>query len=334
MMVVADELRMRAAPGTDSELVAGLVRGDVVQIVSGPSDADGFTWHEAIDIRGRRGWLADGDGSDPWLSTLPSVGDADPLLSFEFACDVTGPFQSPTTLIFGNGSVAHVFTGQAEVSWAWHMRSLSGSGLDHVRSTILESPYLQSSGEYRPVPLPDSEPPGHGACAFTFIIATDAETITVTSIGWFGDQEESQFYEPSPERKALDGIARNLMALESVLDDSSWESGDWIEWIPPEHLLWFGPGDFAPEGAVPVDPAAFGLGDLDDFGAPSGRGRCDIVSARQAFQVARVLNEAGNEHLVQLGAPDSFGFQLETGSMSYALMPSTPGSPGCDEVGF
>src|SRR5688500_14699924 len=66
LMVVADELRMRAAPGTGSDLVAGLSRGDVVQIASGPADADGFAWYEAIDIDGHRGWLAEGDGSDAW----------------------------------------------------------------------------------------------------------------------------------------------------------------------------------------------------------------------------------------------------------------------------
>lgn len=335
-IVVADALRMRADPGTGSELVGGLERGDTVLVVSDPVTAEEFSWVEAITLGGARGWLAEGDGTDAWLQPVPSQSAGDPMLSFEFACDVVGPFNAPSTLIYEDGRVIHAFTGPLELSGgAMLERRLSAGGMEHLRETIFASPHLQASAEYRPVPRPGAEPPGHGACSFTFIVTTGGTPIEVTSIGWFGDEEESTFYEPSPERKALDGIARNLMAIDAVLGESSWEEADWVPSIPPEHLLWLGPGDFeAPEGAVLVDPSGFGLGDLEAFGEPSGRGRCGIISAEQAFQFARVLNAAGTSPPLRLHAPVTFGFRVEAGWNSYGLLPVTPGSPGCDEVGF
>jgi hypothetical protein len=333
-LVVADALRMRSEPGTGSEPVAGFERGDAVLVVSEPVTADGFAWVEAVGIDGDRGWLATGDGTDAWLVPIPEQPAGNPMLSFEYACDVVGPFNAPSTLIYEDGRVIHAFTDETHGGDLLERR-LSAAGIEHLRETIFASPFLQTSGEYTPVPRPGAEPPGHGACSFTFIVATDAAPVEVTSIGWFGDQEESTFYQPSPERKALDGIARNLMAIDTVLAESFWEEADWLPSIPAEHLLWVGPGDFqAPEGTVLVDTTAFGLGDLEAFGEPSGRGRCAIITAEQAFTFARVLNEAGTVHPIRLHIPGSFGFRVDGGWRYYGLLPVTPGAPACDEVSF
>ena len=332
MMVVANELRMRAAPGTGSDLVGGLERGDVVEIVSEPADADGFTWYEAIDIGGRRGWVAEGDGSDAWLSALPAEDDGVPMLSFEFACDVTGPFQAPSTLIFEHGRVVHHFSATN----AWQVRTLSAAGLADVRSNILGSPYLQASADYVPVPRPDAgDPPGHGVCGFTFVIATDGAPIEVTSINWFGDEEESEFYQPSPERKTLDAMARNLMAIDQVLGEPSWEPAGWLPWIPEAHLIGVGPGEGPlPDGGAVIEPGSTGLGDLAAFGAPAGRGRCGVVSREQAFGFARALNEAGHDPAIRLNTSTSLVFGTEAGWTYGLFHPSAPGTPDCEELDF
>ena len=332
MMVLADELRMRAAPGTGSDVVAGMERGDVVQIVSGPSDADGFAWYEAIDIMGRHGWLAEGDESDAWLSALPAQVDGSPILSFESACDTTGSFQGPSRLVYQDGRVLHNFSGAG----AWRVRTLSASGLADVRNDLLGSPYLQASAEYRPVLRPDAgDAPGHGACLFTFIIATDGAPIEVRSVGWFGDEEEAEFYEPSPERKTLDAIARNLMAIDSVLGESSWEPAGWLPWIPEEHLVGLGPSEFPPpDDIVLVEPDALGLGDLAAFGAPSGRGRCDVISRAQAFEFARALNVAGHEPSLRLNTSAAFAFRTDTGWTYGLFHPNGLGTQSCDGPGF
>jgi hypothetical protein len=303
-----------------------------VQIVSGPADADGFAWYEAVAIDGQRGWVAEGDGTDAWLSALPADDDEVPILSFEFGCDVTGPFQGPSTLIFEDRRVVHHFSATNE----WRVRTLSASGLADVRANVLGSPHLQASAEYVPVRRPDAgDPPGHGLCLFTFIIATDGAPIEVTSVSWFGDAEESEFYQPSPQRKTLDAIASNLMAIDSVLGEASWQPGGWLPWIPEEHLIGFGPGEGPPpDEAAVVEPGSTGLGDLAAFGAPAGRGRCGAVTREQAFDFARALNEGGHEPAIRLNVSTSFAFTTGT-DWTYGLFhPSVPGTPSCEELDF
>src|SRR5688572_19012099 len=222
LQVVADELRVRAEAGTASTLMGTLERGDVVRVESGPVDADGFRWFEVVDLQGRLGWAADGDGTDPWLAIIPDLPDATPLLTLDYACDVVGPINPPATTVMDDGRV--IATDGAS-GYGWTVRPLSAAGLEEVREGVLASPYLQANAEYRPQPRADAgDAPGHGVCSYTFTIPTDAEPIVVSTIGWFGDEEERTFYEPSPERKALDGLARNLIAIEDVLGDEAWEA--------------------------------------------------------------------------------------------------------------
>jgi uncharacterized protein YgiM (DUF1202 family) len=56
--VITDSLNLRAAPGTGSEVVSGLVAGDTVSIVSGPQVVDDFDWYEVETAFGESGWLA------------------------------------------------------------------------------------------------------------------------------------------------------------------------------------------------------------------------------------------------------------------------------------
>jgi hypothetical protein len=332
MVVVADELRLRAEPGTEEALVGTLARGTVVRTTDGPVEAGGFRWYEIVDTTDRRGWAADGDGTDPWLSPIESIGDVRPLLAFGYACDVTGPFNAPSTIVFADGRVVL----RESSSGSYVVRRLSPAGVAHVGDNVLGSPYLQHSAEYPPVLLPGAEPPGHGACAFTFTTGTDAEPVVVTSTGWFGDQEESAFYEPSPERKTLDAIARNLMDIDSVLGASMWEPAGWLPFIAEEYMLWLAPG-VGPvwEGAPLIDPATLSLGDIDTFGDPSGTGRCGPLSREEAFELARALNGAGVPDVVRLNVANFSAYQTGEGWTTVTLVPSTPSYDlVCDEFSF
>lgn len=331
MQVVADELSMRAEAGTAATLVGTLGRGIAVRIESGPQEADGFTWFEVVDADGRRGWAAEGDGTDLWLAAIPDMTGATPMLILDYGCDVIGPINPPATTVLDDGRV--IATDQAAGS-GWIVRQLSESGLEEVREGVLESPYLQASAEYRPQPRPDAgDPPGHGACSYTFTIPTGAEPIVVTTVGWFGDEEERTFYEPSPERKSLDGVARNLIAIDGVLGEEAWE-GPGLPFVAAEYSLHIGAGlGPAPEDAGTIDPDELGLGDIGSFGSPAGSGRCATISRAQAFEIARVLHESNAALEVRLDAVTFPYFATDAGWFSAALTPVFPnGQPACASI--
>lgn len=331
LQVLADELTIRSEPGTASEAIGILDHGTVVRVLSGPADADGFTWYEVVDTIGQDGWAADGDATDAWLAPIAPIGSAEPLLTFQYGCDVVGPIAHPATMVLDDGRVIVAEHGSGA---GWTIRRLSEAGMATVRNTILGNPYLQASAEYRPVPRPDAgDPPGHGACLWTFTISTDAEPIVVTSVSWFGDQEEADFYEPSPERKALDGIAQNLRVIDEVLDEDAWEAAAALPYVAPDYVLWLasvepGPG---PDFSIPI-AGPLPVGDIDEFGTPAGTGRCDVVSAEDAFEMARLLDPVDDARRA-LHALTVSTYRTDTEWFTLAMVPRTPdGAPGCEGI--
>ncbi len=327
VQVVADELRVRAEAGTAATLIGTLARGTAVRIEAGPVEADGFTWFEVVDLVGTRGWAAAGDGTDPWLAGIPDL-TANPMLTLTYACDVSAPINPAATMVLEDGRV--ISTDQVE-QFGWIVRQLSASGLEEVREGVLGSPYLQVSAEYRPQPRADAgDPPGHGACSYTFTMPTGAEPIVVTTIGWFGDEEERTFYEPSPERKSLDGVARNLIAIDAILDDDAWD-GSGLPFVAAEYSVHIGAGlGPTPEDAGTIDPAELGLGDLGSFGSPAGSGRCATVPREQAFEIARVLEQSNAALGARLDAVTTPYFATDDGWFGLALVPVFPdGQPDC-----
>jgi len=70
-------LNMRANPGTGGSIVTYLSGSQVVDVIDGPSDADGYTWWKVDDRNGNQGWIAQGDDESEWLS--PRLGEAQPV---------------------------------------------------------------------------------------------------------------------------------------------------------------------------------------------------------------------------------------------------------------
>ena len=332
LRVVADALQVRAEPGTDADAIGSLARDAVVRVESGPVDADGFTWYEVVDLSGQGGWIADGDGTDAWLASAAEDGDETVLLSFSYGCDVTGPVMYPATTITEGG---RVILGYGQPS-GMTVGQLSESGMAHIRENVLEHPYLQASGEYTAEPRPGAgDPPGHGACLYDFTLPTDAEPIIVEAVSWFGDQEEAEFWQPSPQRKALTDVANNLIMIGEVLGKDAWEEPPAQPYFAPEYVLWVGEGEgAAPDGIGSIDASALGLGALDAYGEPAGSGRCAIVPIADAFEVLRVLNQPAGEDmgLATIAFP-SFG--TDQTWYSLVMIGQTPdGQPGCDAVGL
>jgi hypothetical protein len=70
-------LNMRQTPSTSGTIVTYLAGGQVVDVIDGPSEADGYIWWQLDDRSGNQGWTAEGDGESEWLS--PSLGAAQPV---------------------------------------------------------------------------------------------------------------------------------------------------------------------------------------------------------------------------------------------------------------
>ena len=321
---------MRAEAGIDASLVDTLFRGALVRLDAEPVEADGYRWREIVTLNGRVGWVADGDASDPWLAELPDLGRGTPLVTLGTVCDVTPPLNPPATVVMDDGWVVAV---NASAGGGWVARQLSSDGLDEVQGAIRGSPYLQRSADYLPQPKPGAVPPAHGACQYTFTIPTvGGEPIVVSSVGWFGDEEESTFYQPSPERRTLDTLAGTLTNIAGVLDDEAW-TGRALPYVADEFVLRVEEGGGpAPVGAPVVDVAALGLGDLDAFGAAAGAGRCGTVPRAQAFELARMLNQAEPGLAVRLDMMPTPYFATDERWFGLVLGPRLPGGePRCPE---
>ncbi len=70
-------LNMRQTPSASGELVLRLGANQIVNVIEGPTTADGFTWWQLDDGQGNVGWAAAGDSETEWLS--PNVGVAQPV---------------------------------------------------------------------------------------------------------------------------------------------------------------------------------------------------------------------------------------------------------------
>lgn len=331
--VIADELRLRAEPSTAGDLVATMPRGHVARVASGPVDADGFRWWELIDLTGSRGWAAEGDGADPWLAT-PLGATGEPLLRLSYGCDVTGPIRAPATTILTDGTVILAEAGYEPGDPAppdWLTGRLSAAGIEHVRENIVGSPYLQTSAEYTPEPLPGAEPPGHGACLYEFSVGT--EDIVVTAVGWFGDAEEAEFWQPSPERKTLTQFAEGLISLDDVLADELWTAPPSVPYLAPRYSLVrtespAGPPEPSGPPRHERDPVETILGDPD---AQAQIGPCWEIDVSTTFDVASALGTA--EPPWRFQAVGGTGYVVDATHFGLIVVPQTPaGEPSCADI--
>jgi hypothetical protein len=73
-------LRMRATSSTGADILRSLDRGEVVRVMSGPVEADGYEWYEVIDLDSGSGWVAIGSGGEQWLEAVPAEPATSELL--------------------------------------------------------------------------------------------------------------------------------------------------------------------------------------------------------------------------------------------------------------
>jgi hypothetical protein len=147
LQVSVDGLRMRATASTSADIVRNLDRGEVVRVMSGPVDTEGYAWYEVVDLDSQSGWVAMGDGATPWLEAVPAEpATSELLLRFQRDGDVTPrsmsgiPVFPPDLTLTADGRVV--------LGWRSNVvRQLSPSGFAQIQRDVLDLPVLQTSAD-------------------------------------------------------------------------------------------------------------------------------------------------------------------------------------------
>ena len=277
-------------------------------------------------------------------ATPVAGGEGETLLSFIALCDVVPPIVGPSVSILDDGRVIWNRLNDDQVSTTLSVRRLNAEGLAQVTEAVTGTELFEANGVYDLVRRPDTaDPPGHGLCRWVFDWAGDEGAVRVESTMWLGDDEESTYYEPAPERLALHELALNVQDPEAWIDSAGWDDPAAVPFSPLTYLVVAGPTvpEIVTEGAPDVDDVTWPFEQgPDDFGEPvdeAGR-RCGIADAAAIDELAAQLAAAGVEQFD--GVPNGSAVVLPWASRDAALdvfiYPQRPnGEPPCggSEIG-
>lgn len=197
-------------------------------------------------------------------------------------------------------------------------RRLSESGVEQLRAAVLESGLFDHSASYNPVALPGVEPPGRGGGGYTITVGSGGDAIAVSWTSMFPD--DALYYQPSPEREALDPLGEHVMAFDSWLPDDAWADRDPCTVQALRFRIYV---DAQPYGGALADlppdiadvPWPFG-GEILSWGADVGYQppsepyhveRCGIVPRHDAARLLDELRAAGALY------PFTFATSLDSG---------------------
>jgi hypothetical protein len=226
------------------------------------------------------------------------------------------------------------------------VRRLTAGGVDSLLSEVEATGLFETTASYNPVPLPGVEPPGHGASGFSITVSgKDPVVVTWTSV--FDD--EPTYYQPSPEREALDELAAHLVDMDIWLPDDAWA---WREPCPyrattfgvivvnPEP--WGGsladlPADIADVEWPPGGDILTWADPFDQAGTdPEVDGRCGTMPRAEAGGLVTDLAAAGAEvygsaYDIDLGQPVTLrlGYRAETSFVDVLVRPLLPDESSC-----
>lgn len=278
----------------------------------------------------------------PTASDAPESGDpSELLLRLVTVCDVSPPQLLPRFTLMADGTV--VWHSSADIPALVYTRRLTPDGLAEMREYLFGSGVFETSAEYVPELRPGApEPPGHGACAHTYT-AHDGDVV-VRSTSWFGEEEETTYYQPAPERQALDLLAGELLEPEALVDESAWATPAAI-YEGTEYQLMIvlyadSPG--LGSGTLDASDAAWPFeGPVDAFGVQGGpwgaagqNVRCGPISRDDANALIASLEDPEAQQ-PSVGPPWywSLAWEEGNGSMDVHLVPLMPdGFPGCADA--
>ncbi len=238
-----------------------------------------------------------GESSQPPLSPTPSQagGAEDLVVRLKISADTFyGPNVMPEFTLLADGTVVWLPEPATDDLPSLETRRLTPDGLAEIRGHIFGSGLLQEDASYELERRPDAaEPPGHGVEVYTFTVDDGRqEPVIVTSVQWLGEEEESTYYQPAPERETLDALVAQLRDPESLVNEDAWV-GPAAEYEAAEYLLALRPmRDTPATGSIDESEIQWPFdGPLEEYGRESGQlfvVRCGVITA----PVARPIVEA------------------------------------------
>lgn len=253
-------------------------------------------------------------------SMTPEPGGADLLLAFTQACDVTPPVLLPTTTILEDGRV--IWQESGPTTYQWRVRQMSEGGLSTVRARIAATSLLDQDGDYRPELREGvTEGPPHGLCQFTFDHDDGQSDVSVTSVMWFGDEEEAAYYQPAPERRELNAFADQLRSPEAWLAPGDWADEESAPYVADSFLLLASPafGEASGPSLDEIDwpfeapPSTFG----EEVGFSEPRPRCAVATRDAVERFVTGQAQPGGEP-IDLAAPAT-NLNLREGETWYSI---------------
>jgi len=222
------------------------------------------------------------------------------------------------------------------------VRRLTPDGLADLTAIIFDSGLLSESATHQLERRPGApEPPGRGVLVYQFTSGIGDDLETITSVQWLGDEEEETYYQSSPQRRALDELARALRDPESLVDADAWE-GPAEPYVAADYLLVLMPRrDSPPYGNPDVAdlPLAYD-GPIEEFGvdaASPGESitRCGVVTREEAAGIVAVF-DAGDFGEVGMDRATTGGLDWVdgNGTVDVFLIPRMQdGHPDCVDEG-
>jgi hypothetical protein len=271
---------------------------------------------------------------EPTPSEEPS-GSAEAVMSFTQSCDAVPDVNVPATTVVADGRV--IWRGD---DGRLLVRQFTPGGLDDFKEEVRSTGLFEESAQYELVRRPGTpDPPGHGLCVWSFTWRDDgaATDIEVDAVQWLGDEEESAYFEPSPERQTLDELAHRLMDPPASYGEGAWQEPAASLYVPEEYLVLVAvalPGQ-ATEGAPDFDDVTWPF-DLppDEFGVAYGFSeppmRCAMADAESVATLVAEIGPPGLEppfYAFGAGLP----WQARDATVYIGLWPTLPGGrPTCE----
>lgn len=171
----------------------------------------------------------------------------------------------------------------------------------------------------------------------TFTAGQGDAQVVVTSVQWLGDDEESTYYVPSPEREQLDRLAQDLRDPEGLVGADAW-AGPAAAYEATEYMLFLTPyRDVPPYDTADVSEIRLPVeGPLDEYGVVASGSdlpvtRCGLISHAEAAAIAQDLAATGFE---QVGLDQVTSASLDwaegSGAVDLVLLPRMPDAyPPC-----